>query len=694
MRDNSGVTKFFKRISVKVSCIMLCAIAVLFSVMITVVLQYNSKHVKASTYEMANLFTQTSAAEFENWVDIYLNDIKVFSENDINKSGNVPEIVDWFKAHQNYKHEDYLFVVFVDEGGTTYFGNGTVLPHNELEEDYYKAIFNDKKEQYVGKIFESEVYHEYVIPITRAAKDSKGNTFGFYFGALKFDTIYDKVASRKVGESGSFQLIDKTGTIIAHKNKDFFMQNIQKSAETDKLLTTYENIDYTVNHDGKIWHSFGAQIPIANWVLIFSMDESEIVRPITNTGTLQILFGVAIGIIILLIVIICLHSIFKKVANIRGLLETLSSGDADLTIQLPIKHDDEIDTLVKAVNKFINKFRELMINIKQSDSTLTDAGDVLYKEIETSTCSMNQMSENIKLVNEQVVKQAESVDDSASAVTQITKSIESLDNMIASQASSVTEASAAVEEMVGNITSVNKSVAKMSDEFQVLEDDTKLGISSNSLVNSLIEEIATKSTTMIDANAIIQNIASQTNLLAMNAAIEAAHAGEAGKGFSVVSDEIRKLAENSSEQSNRIGKELEDMQDRISKVALESEKSEKIFDQVSGRVGSTGVMVNHIKSAMDEQQIGSQQILQALQLMNDSTTEVRGAAAEMKEGNALIMKDITNLQDSMKQITDAISEIAEGSDYIKESCGKVNGVTASFNASIESVNNDINRFKV
>ena len=687
--------KFTKRLSLRICVVMVVSVFLLFTGMIFVIVNTVNGLVSESTYNLANKIVCGRSTEFKNWMDMYVNDLKVYSGAEANKNGDKEEVLKWFQSNPKLRNRDYEYVFFCDKDGTSYRDTGLEGAKGALKDrDYYKAIMSGAP-VFVGEMVLSKTSHTYVLPIARAAKDGNGKTFGLYVGMLSFETVGQKIAAEMVGESGFFFLVGGNGNIIAHKDPKFFMENVNKNPQVKQLLEAHGPKDKIItDSNGVLKHLFSAQVPRSGWTIILSMDEKEILNPVTVTRKITMIFGVVLEIVVCLIFAMCLRNIFRKLAGINSLLDNLSSGDADLTIQLPIKNDDEIDALVKSVNKFLAKFRSIMTTVKNSELQLKGAGRILTEEITSTTATIEQMSTNINLVNNQVQNQARNVDDSAAAITEITKNIESLDNMIQSQASSVVEASAAVEQMVGNINSVDSSVEKMNSEFNSLEVDAKTGIEKNASVNTLVKKIADQSTSMMDANTIIQNIARQTNLLAMNAAIEAAHAGEAGKGFSVVADEIRKLAETSSEQSNKIATDLTNIQEGITQVVVESGESEKSLQAVSNRISSTGELMIHIKGAMDEQQTGSQQILQALQLMNDSTTEVRGAAQEMNAGGALIMKDINELQESMNGITEAVSEINSGTTYVNETTNKLKGISDSLGDSIQKISNDVSLFKV
>ena len=694
MSDKEKI-RFTRRISFKLGLIMCIAVFGLFSAMIVVVCATVQKKVTQSTNDMALNIANGRADEIKNWIAIYQNDLRIYSDADIIKTGDDRQVIDWLQAHTNLRNKEYDYMFYCGVDGTTYRDTGLVGSKGGiLERDYYKAMMVDGKDQFVGDMILSKTSGQYVVPVAIAAKNAKNKTFGFFVGMLGFKTISDKISSFKVGKTGYFFIVDPMGKIISHPDEEMFMTSALEIQPFQDIVSKSDSFEKAIELNGVPKHLFMTPVEGLGWKLCLLIDQSEINEAVLYTRTVTTAFGLGMEVVVFIIFMLCLASILKRLRKVNALINNLSEGDADLTVQLEVAHNDEIDQLVKAVNKFIAKFRSIMTTVKTSETNLEEAGRVLSGEINTTTATINQMAGNIKLVNDQVMTQSSSVENSATAVTEISKNIESLDTMIQGQATSVVQASAAVEEMLGNINAVDKSVLKMAEEFTVLESDAKEGIEQNSAVYTLVQRIADQSTSMVDANTIIQNIAEQTNLLAMNAAIEAAHAGEAGKGFSVVADEIRKLAETSAEQSTKIGNELINIQEGISQVVEASSESEKSFQAVTGRINTTGQLVVQIRAAMEEQQSGSQQILEALQAMNNSTTEVRGAAQEMTRGGELIMKDVQQLQESMDSINNAVSEINSGADYVNDTTNKLKDISTTLTDSINRIGEDVNKFKV
>ena len=689
-----------RRLGFEIGSVIFSVFVIFMGSMIAIPSLIIKNHTKDTYYEMAQQVVIGRSDEITKWIEIYVNDLKVYSEADAAKDGDIEEYVDWMCSRPELKNPAYDDLFFCDRDAIPYHDDGRVGEEGELRsKDYHHAIIFNDEETYIATIETSDKTGRYVLPISRAVKDEDGYCFGYITGLLDMDQIAEEVGSYKVGENGYFFLTDRANTIIAHNNKEMISQDISvyhEIAITAKLAKENEEESSFVESvvDGENCVTFVAPIQALSCTIGYTIPTSEVFVATKRIQMVILLMGITITVIICLIILLSLKNIIGRVKKVGGLIDELSTGEADLTVQLEVNRNDEIGKLVISVNKFLAKFHSIMHNIKVSEENLTEAGNTLVNEIETTTSTITQMANNIGLVHNQVQNQSSSINSSASAMTQISKNIESLDSMIQGQASSVVEASASVEEMIGNINSVDKSVIKMVEEFTVLELDTKNGIEKNSSVNELIQKISEQSVAMMDANEMIQSIAEQTNLLAMNAAIEAAHAGEAGKGFSVVADEIRKLAETSAEQSNRISEELSNIQQGIQRVVVASSESEQSFQAVSGRINLTAELVAQIRGAMEEQQAGSQQILEALQAMNDSTSEVRGAGAEMSKGGESIMRDVSNIHDSMGNIESAVAEINEGTNYVNESTKKLRNISASLNVAIKRIKDDVDLFKV
>jgi methyl-accepting chemotaxis protein len=265
--------------------------------------------------------------------------------------------------------------------------------------------------------------------------------------------------------------------------------------------------------------------------------------------------------------------------------------------------------------------------------------------------------------------------------------------MITSQAASVTQASAAIEEMVGNIGSVTSSINTMAVEFENLIQLSGRGKNAQTESREKINQIAEKSASLLQANRIIATIASQTNLLAMNAAIEAAHAGDAGAGFAVVADEIRKLAETSAGQSQSIRAEINAMQKAIEEVVQSSQSSEDAFDNVSERITETDILVKQVQAAMNEQKIGSSQILETLQTVNKVTSSVQSGSKEMRTGNTVILETVQHLKNASLAIKTNIEQIADGFGGIETASQAVSNAAGAIVEHIKSMQSAVGSFK-
>jgi methyl-accepting chemotaxis protein len=193
--------------------------------------------------------------------------------------------------------------------------------------------------------------------------------------------------------------------------------------------------------------------------------------------------------------------------------------------------------------------------------------------------------------------------------------------------------------MIANIRSVSETLSKNAENVKTLKESSAVGHSSLNEVAADIRGIAEESESLLEINSVMRSIASQTNLLSMNAAIEAAHAGNSGKGFAVVADEIRKLAENSSQQSKIISTVLKKIKESIDKITRSTESVMNKFSAIDDSVKIVAEQEGNIFNAMTEQGTGSSQILQAIAQVNDITSQVKADARKLVEAAAKLGAD-------------------------------------------------------
>ena len=388
-----------------------------------------------------------------------------------------------------------------------------------------------------------------------------------------------------------------------------------------------------------------------------------------------IVFIICLVLATLVVILILRKLVIKPVKKILGIFNSilLDDGTIDLSLSVESSSNDEIGEMESAIDRFLEAQRDFIFTVQTTGHELEKTAEELAASAQQAAGASSQISANIMSVKGSVEKQNEALGAVRGVLDRSIEGINGLDKLIENQSAGIIESSASIEEMVGNISSVSNSINKMTGEYNNLMQITNNAKTRQDEVFAQVSKMAQQSEQLAMANNVISQIASQTNLLAMNAAIEAAHAGEAGKGFAVVADEIRKLAESSSVQSKSIKAELDKITAVISAVVDSTSTSRREFEDITDKVASTNRLVNEISNAMMEQEDASKQILVALHDMNDSTSNVQSTSKDMSSNVIHVKTESDKLEmvanvvsGSMEEMTAGITEITNAAHTVSE----------------------------
>jgi len=465
-----------------------------------------------------------------------------------------------------------------------------------------------------------------------------GGRYGFVFSSeytpdMTFEEIFAMWQTDDIPEA--FTAAYSTGKL-----------QITKKAYTDEF-GTFISAFYPVTQNGRVVAMLGADYDITR------------VKGYEFRAQLSLIISVVAAAALAFFLSISLIKPIKELESVSGLIANM-----DFSVKINNYRKDEIGSMQRALVKIRDSLKEALDKLNAHLQKMIADSKQLKEVITQSSSALEVITGSMEKMKLDTESQTESVTETSDAIDKIVASINSLNEAVNAQASHINQSSAAIEQMVANIDSIRQVAGKAGKTADTISVSSSEGQAKLLNLVDEINEIHQQSETLQTANKTIAEIAAKTNLLAMNAAIEAAHAGESGKGFAVVASEIRKLAELSSKESDSISSEIHKIEQRITQITTVSSDTvksmETMFTEIKALDQSFGVM----NTAVEEQSEGGGQILSALKALQDITGKVKEGTGNIHQQSGAIQKAADKLEAISHHVAQQAVEVNSASEKI------------------------------
>lgn len=553
------------------------------------------------------------------------------------------------------------------------------------------------------------VKQDYYEAQNKASGSSNGKD---YYYQIYQANLMDYLQKVDIGKNGYVFILDSSGNYLLSEDRHRDGENIIGAQDESGRYFIKEMVEHArklrSGETGTIrypWRNSEAE-PLRekmavytyfepwDWVIGVSAVMVDFRSSTVFIRNLTLIIGAAFILIAVLVAALVGRAYANPIEHLEGAVKEIGAGD--LTRRIALKSSiREINSLSEDFdNNLIVSMRTMLASIKEMINSSLATSEEISNQVEGTLVFTNQMSEELATMRSQLYSLDGRINEASSAAEQIDATIKSVSGQISNQSSSVTQTSAAIEEMNSSIQSVARITEDRRQAGEELARITGKGGEKVSQTNDIIQEIGVSIQDMMDMITVINKVAAQTNLLAMNAAIEAAHAGDAGRGFAVVAEEIRNLSTSTSESAKKISSRLKEIVDRIQQATAISAETGQTFEEVNREVNNFVQAFSEIASSAGELSTGSEEMLHAVSTLQNVTQEIQSGSDEMTSGVSDISENLQSLRDFSKETVNHLKTLTDKTQSVNFAQSNMTDMVIRNTENAAELAGEIDRFKI